>query len=631
MTSFWGWMQVAQALEHGVPALKQAPLEQIIDAESGESLEFGIDPADRERELEFEIPALDGMDELFVVRASIQVSALEVRQEPLRVATPKAMARVIALTNDDPRVGGLRRVVIRGLVVEGAPVDGWLLQGANTTIFWSGDQAPTTQPGGQARALRVLVRLAGGNGFGPPAAAAPAFPMPGASGLYGPALGGASIWLGLDNGRVDASITFDPPLESRSVELRIVVLPELDSLPNESVSINWRAEWLDAIWVTRLRGLEVDARLPGDEPSAAAPVASYPGLAAAGVREIDFSAAARSLLRKAYAERGLSKLLLHCKSGSIGELALHRRTFEAEYRRRLVAEDGVAIHLRGGVERTALSIPPGLQPARFTLTFDGTFGPAALVAAADWGELDPQRPRSGYRLVAGVKLARWLPLTVAEASRRLLRVSVEGFGRDRCELLLALHRGDPLRIGTRYGDPVALDVPDADAASWHRAELGDVAGAPPHPAGVWVVAEVSRGAFWWVGELDDASELIQRSPDAGASWDLRPGRLRTQVHQEWLDALGEPLPVAIPCVWSEGQLRADIRPADQLDAPAFRGVGLSLLGEHTSPRRGRMSPPPIDRVPDLGDTLELGFDARRDVDFRILDAVMTYNPWLAKG
>ncbi|MFV8754472.1 hypothetical protein ACNOYE_28320 [Nannocystaceae bacterium ST9] len=624
----------AMKLDAGLPALKQSPLEHVVPGKTGEKLEFGLELDERERELSFPIPRLEGMDELHVVRAAVEVAAAAIEQDPLAVAAPSGNARVVALADDDLRVGGLKRVVFEGLVVEGAPASGWVLSGSNQSIHWrGGDPAKAGHPA-DCKPLRVLARLKQGAQFGPPIAAAPAFPMPGdPGGLYGDALAGASLALSLAQGKVSAVLSFSPPLEARAIELRITVVPEADSLPNLADPIRWHADTLNATWTTKLRGLEVDARVPAMPSLSPAPVASFPGQAAANVQAIDFSAAARSLLRTAYREQGDPTLALHLKSGSIGRLWIYSRVFDAEYRKFLVDEQGVAIALRGGVERAGLKIPVGLAPARFTLTLDGRFGPAALVAAADSGELDPELPKSGYRVADTLALARWLPLTIAEAARPLTRVSVEGRGAGDCELILALHRGDPLRIGTRYGDPVAIDVPSEGRSRWHRAELGPTTSAPPHPEGVWVVAQVSRGSFWWVGSFADGEStppLVQRSPDAGASWNGQVGRLRTQVHQHWVDELGhEPVPEPIPCTWEFGPLRTDIRLPEQQTSPTFRGVGLPLLGEREL-KPGLLIEKPIDRVATLGDTLRLAFDCRRDVDFRILDAVMTYSPWLSK-
>ncbi len=624
-------------LDRGIPAYKQSPL--VYEDLSGEQIDFGESAEQREQSLSFEIPQIVGMDELLVVRAEVEfnVNVHAVDQDPVSMAVSSTDHKVVELGKDDPRVGALRQVVFKGLVVEGAPASGWVLNGAGTSVHWKGSETPNQGSSPECEPLHLLVclRPAAPAHFSPPVAAAPAFAMPeDPGGLYGDALGGAQLSLKLVNGKVEAKVTLNPPLEGRSVDLRIAVAPKDDPLPHQATPIRWRAESLDATWATKLRGLEVDAWIPAMPSLPAAPVSSFPGTAASNLRAIDFSAAARSLLRTAYREQAEPTLELRMKSGSVGQLLLKRRSFDAEYRKFLVDDAGVAVGLRGGVEWSSLTIPSGLIPARFTLTFDGRFGPAALVAAADSGELDPSGPKSGYRIADTLMLARWVPLSVAEAGRPLTRVSVEGRGSGDCELLLALHRGDPLRIGTRYADPVALSVPNESKTRWHRAELGPTTAAPPHPDGVWVVAEVSRGSFFWAGQFDDdepSPPLVQRSPDAGSSWNAVPGRLRTQVHQYWVDDIAhEPIPEAIACAWKFGQLRSDIRQYDQLESPAFRGTGLPLLGERELKPDIQVALP-IDRVVTLGSALDLAFDCRRDVDFRILDAVMTYSPWLSKG
>lgn len=624
---------MAWAYEYGLPALKDPPLRMKVPVGSGDArdIEFGVEARLRDRDLRFEVPKLGDMDELHVVRAELHVKATQGAQTPVSASAPSGKAKVLALPDGDPRVGGLEQVLITGLVIEGAPPTGWALRSTTRSVQWRGAAAPEDGFPDDCKPLRLLARLPKGTGFGPPIAAAPAFAMPGDPGkLYGDALAGAKLKLSLIDGRVDALLTFDPPLESRKVELRIAVLPDADALPNQAAPISWRADKIDATWATGLRGLEIAASVPGLPELDPAPVASFPGLTEGKVTVIDFSAAARSLLRTAYRDAAAPTLVLRMKSASTGRLAIVERVVEAEYRRRLVDETGVTIALRGGLERATFAIPHKLKPARFTMTFDGRFGPHALITSADAGELPAATPRSGYRIAGGLAVARWLPLTVDEAARRLTRVSVEGRGAGECELLLALHRGDPLHIGARHGDPVALAVPGETTSRWHRAELVAAAAAPPHPGGVWVVAQVSRGSFWWAAAFGDAgASCCQRSPDAGGTWDARPGRPRAQVHQEWLDTTTQtPIPADIACTWQHGLLRTDIRPIDQLAAPTFRGVGVALLGKRDLPGDGKA---PLDRVAALGVTLALGFECRRDVDFRVLDAVMTYNPWLSPG
>lgn len=616
--------------EPGVPAHKLDPPEHFLPSR-GEVLKFGAAADARDATIDFEIPAFPGMDELYVVHAEIEASAAAVDQDPLAVPAPIGDARVVALPDGDPRAGSLVRVTLQGLVVEGAPATGWTLHSTKGPITWRGPAAPTADTAADCRPLRLIARLPKGNTFGPPVAAAPAFPMPADPGkLYGDALAGAKVSAELKDGKVGVTLTFTPPLAARRLELRLVASPEVGSLPHEASPARWRADALDAIWTTFPIDLEIEAQIPALPDLPAAPVASFPGAAASGARTIDFSAAARSLLRTAYAEKAATKLALHLRSGSAGQINLHKRIVEAEYRRRLVGEEGLAIALRGGVERVSLPLPKGLAPARFTLTFDGRFGPFALITAADTGELDPAAPRSGYRVADALAVARWLPLTTPEAARKLTRVSVEGRGAGDCELLLALHHGDPQRIGARHGDPVALAVPSEAKSRWHRAELAAAAAAPPHPGGVWLVAQVSRGAFWWAADFaDPAGSSCQRSPDAGTTWNTQSGRPRAQVHQEWLEGTPpEPRPEPIVCTWHKGQLHKDIRPPGQREGPAFRGLGLPLLGERDL--EAGASDVPLDQVVELA-TLDLAFASRRDVDFRLLDAVMTYHPWLSGG
>lgn len=649
----------------GRPAFKWPPIAHMLGLVGAayEWLEF---EAGGEQEIEFVVPRLEGMDELHVVGASVGIYAKRVELDPVVVAAPDGSACNFGLPSNpqapEAAAGELEKVIIRGLRPKQPPATGWALGASphsigDRSILWDDEGSAASSSHHNAAHLHLLVRLRDGGQAGPPVAAFPSFAPVGP--LYDSALAGGQLSLTRhQDGKVDAVLRFDPPLATGAVQLLLTLVDEVGTdpgvgLPHEAVPVVWVADELEARWATGPRGLAIEAFT--DPEAVPAPVAAYPGpsLPAETSKWIDYSAAARSLLRQAYAEQsGPPTLTLRFASSSRAKIGYRDFSVAAEYRYSAVDSEGERVALRGAPTTLRLDIPPGLRPARATVTFDGSFGRAELIPASDAGQLVPSQAVDGYRISGTTRVARWIELPGPPDSfppRPLLtRVSVEGRSAGDCELLLAVHRGRPGVIGERVGDPVALSVVAGPRASWQRAELGALARAAsrtPGSTGIWVVAEVSKGTFWWSAQHDDDDVTHCLRSAGGASWDARPGRPRVQVHHELVDDQGLPIPRAIPC-WlnlrpaaEPGQApdwdlrRADIGANAEGELPSFRAAATTLFGaiggvQIGVPGEGPV-PDTLDRLAELGGVLELAFDCRRDVDFRVLDVAFTYSPWLA--
>lgn len=659
----------------GLSALKQ-PLPVVkVAEESSKLLTFGPEQG-FEQALTFEVPWLPDMDALHVVRAGVRITPVAAYLDPgLRADTSGAAVLELPAGNarsDEVLVDAqLDEVRIRGLDIPVASGDYFLAGNATHVLRWRAGEAPAWVTTGGAPFLHFAICLGQGEGFGPPAAAFPHFSMPGNSGLYGAALaGGQMVMTTRPDGRVDVTLRVTPRLRTRKCKLVLLrldgdhVARYDDGLPHEGVPIGWSAEEIETLWRGGLQDVEIDAFVSSEgvaEPDVA-PVSSFPGSA---LREgsatfVDFSAAARSLLRGAHGARdsGDQDLALAVRFDAQTRGRVRYQDFEvvAEYRRFPgdEFEDGApSLKLRGAPESIRLQLPAGLRPSRATLTLDGSFGRHALIPASDRGSLQPELRADSYRVRGTARVARWVPLPGtpnALPPRPLLtRVGVEGRAAGPCELLLALHRGRPGFVGERIGDPVALSVETEVHPRWHRAELGRAARAASRLSdleGVWLVAEVSRGTFWWSAALDDAQvgESVGVScllSEGGGTWDARPGRPRIQVHHELVAGEpGAPIPEAIefhvnwggPSAPAWELLDFDLRPAAIAGAVDFRAEGVMPFGEGGVTQGISRARVRLDQLAELdGGALELGFDCVRDVDFRLLDLAFTYSPWTAKS
>jgi hypothetical protein len=297
-----------------------------------------------------------------------------------------------------------------------------------------------------------------------------------------------------------------------------------------------------------------------------------------------------------------------------------------EYRRMPFA-DGASVELRGAPETVRVPVPSGLRPKAFSVTLDGSFGPARLVDACEPRTFDG---RCGVRLTPGRRLARLIPLTGIERGLPLRRVGIFARADAPAEALVSLCAGDPTRIGPRRGAPVSLSFQPSPRGSWVRAELPLEASVPPHATGYYVMVEVTRGSVWWytTPAIGAAGLAVLHSLDGGGAWSRHDGVPVAELHVDELDdRTGEPRPMPIALAWPEGALSADVlgvaaRGPGPLPA-SFREQGVTLLG------RSNGDDDPLGRVRDAGEHLELTFSCRRDLRLGIAEAVISYNPWSA--
>ncbi|WP_428264584.1 hypothetical protein [Haliangium sp.] len=585
------------------------------------------------------VPYLAGMDDVDIQRAHCTVAT---EADPFSFTAPKSgTAASTDVQPPGPAITGvLTQVVLHDLRPQVSGSDVLVVSGTDGYTTWElqdGELVASHQgsaPGGGAKYLHAVLQAPSGNGFGPPMVAAPYFAMPGnQAGLYGPALGGMSARSTIyEDGRVDVTLTLSPPVPVSAFRVTLGIGGDSAhaGLPNEMAPNGWSAAEVTGHWQRRPSGLTVLAVTgtgAGNEDGPAT-VATLGQELDERRRDIDFTPAARSLLRAHYPNAGPPELgfRLRLVASSAGKVRVRLDRIGARYLRRLGGADGDSISLTGAPETLTLAgVPAGLHPHGFSFTVDGRYGPAVLVAAAD--EPLPPATRTGYRLAGPVWMARRIPLTEAERGRRLLRVGLFCRAGADAEVLIGLHDGDELRVGSARGPTASIPVSPSAHPAWHRAELPLEAGLAPHPAALWVVAQVTRGVVWWYGGLDEEAPLL-RSADAGGTWSAVSGRPGLQLHVEHVDDVtrqplpDKPLRLLGPAEGS-GQLSDDV-------------AAIPLLGPPGEFRRHWV----INRASDSQDTLAnfgtlaggtavLAFSCRRDVELSVRDVVLTYDPWAA--
>ena len=594
--------------------------------------------------LSLTLPYLPGMDELVVERAHMLLAGQPETLPAASLTRPQADSAHVVSLGPPPRqpVGRLVRICIEGFRLEGDDAPLHTLPSWETTCYLLDDTTGGRWGAADGSRLRFMLIPSTQDGWGPPAAAAPPFPMPGnAAGLYGPVLAGAQLRLGVPDPNT-LTLLLNPPLDSRRVRIFLgASAPHQTDLPQEAQAVRWTARKILAYWSVAPREVQLQSQSGG----AAAAVWSHPGELPADPAQVDFTPAARAQLEASRAESDGADpaLAIRVTCASAGTLHITRRRIRAYYHHQATSED-IPVSLRGVGQRIHIPVPPGLCPAQVRITLDGGFRSTRLVAASD----DPQGvSRVGFRVAGPARLARWMPLTAPEQGQPLRRVGIFGRASEEPEILLTLHGGDALRLGSPLGDPVALTVASGAHPRWRQVDIPPGVLRRSRPRGVWVVAQASRGGFWWHADLA-TSGPTQRSTDGGANWSTTAGRPLLQLHGEG------PLrtrPIAV--TWNHGPLTSDllrVLPASQkasksgvqivkgalsasfyepgedaqaptaLDAPRFRVEDLSLF-----------TPSELERFSDLGGDLLLAFYCSQDVDFRIQHALLTYNPWSARS
>jgi hypothetical protein len=525
-----------------------------------------------------------GIDSAQFDSATLHIEALEEARFLPRNAITSTGALALRLTPAPPQANAaLARIEIDGLTLSaGSPLR------IGDARFLPGDDAPhwnfAAQP--NEAALRLLLRPAAGQGFAPPIAAAPAFPMPGAGrDMYGNALGGAALVVRRGPGdRLDLTLTPNPTLAGTAVELLLGAVPpgeDTPQLPNEVAPVAWRAAELRSVWNVAQGGLVVTL---GD-----AAVATLQQPPARGTT-LDFAPALRAALKAAIAS-GVAPPVLTVTAPASTRLRLGVSLSGLRW---IANPPDATLAVLGApaVLRLPLAAP---DLERLAATITGRFGPARLVAAADTA---PPASRAGLVVAGAAQGARMLTLTAAEQALPIRRAAVFGRAAAPCEVTLALHAGGPGVIGRRIGDPVAIAIAPAAMPAWHRADWSPPFLLPPHQGPVWLVARARRGALLWHARAEDGEALA--SPDDGGAWTRVPAAPLAQLHVH--DPDGPPGALALSV---DGRV---------LEPDIARGA--------TAFRLDWQAPAAILR--NAADALRLGFDAARDADVTVAEIDATF-------
>ena len=607
---------------------------------AGEILEFA--EAGQTLSLPVPVPRLAGLDELQVEQVGFDLSSASYEDETT-VSAQNVSADGLSVAYSAPAnaPANLLRIEIQGLSIPASESATYVVKGGGTSgsdshvvYRWDAEEEKTAaEVGGDigdADYLHFLIRPAVNGNFGPPMAAVPYFAMPGKGGaMYGPALGGASLALYHDDsGVVRAVLRFPAPLASGSFKLLIGKASEGSKsehggLPNDVEGIAWSAENVIAYYDVRPAGVTVTANVIGgssDEPV----VARFDTDPGGTPVHVDFAPVARSLLKAAYPSSSGDDLGLQLNfvSDSPGKIRVDLADAAARYLRYPLGDTALSSSLKGAPEHVEIPVNENLKPSGFSFAIDGVFGPARLVAAADDA---PQKARQGFRVAETIRIGRRMALDQGERNLPLARIAVFGRASEAGELLLTLHGGDPTRIGPPLAGPLSIPLQASPAPKWHRIEFPSPGLLPPHPEAVWIVAQASHGVFWWYADFEQPGPC-QRSQDDGGSWSKIEAKPMSQLAVFEIDDQGNPSPVdAVSLAWTDGILNADIvGVGDQADnhPPEFRRFWVAQVPAHDAF---------LNRIPELGGILRLGFSCRRDVDLSLSQAVLVYNPWEAGG
>lgn len=609
----------ALTLPAGALGIQAVPIQRAVfaageGAETGTALDF---PAGGEaREVPLPIPFLPGMDEVEIAEAGAAIGPRAIERETDHAAP--AGSGTTATLEFAPLAPGapvtLARVVIEDFrLVASATVRVLHLSGTSRLTWAAGAERPVRSTiGGPAEPIHLMLAPADG----PPFLAFPAFPMPGAGGaaLYGAALGGAAATAEVaTDGKATLTLVPTaavPPLAR--LALVVARLPDgARALPNETAPIAWRAARIRAIWRLRPAALKVEAVGAGRSVA----VAETPGDPGRDFVAFDAAAALRGLAKAAYGavSGGDLGLGLRVTATGAGRARLRLDGIGARYLRRAV-DRPVRLALRGAAGTIAIAgAGGGLRPVALDLTLDGTFRAERLSDASDD---TPAGARQGLAASGARRLARRTALTEAERALPLVRVAVFGRAAAPCEVLVALHAGDAMRVGAPLGPPVTATPDEAPLPAWHRLDLRSPI-LPPLPPVVWAVLRVPRGRFLWHGPAaEDDTALL--SEDDGASWGEAATRPAVQLALADPPARAEPLLLRWSAASASGTISADLAAGQ---APGF--ARRLLLAESRAEDAALLAAFALGPV-------ELAFACRRDADLAVASAVLAYNPWTAR-
>lgn len=612
-----------------------APAAQVLTPSRTLSFEAGK----LSQSLEVSVPHLPGMSELAVTHASLQLHATPVDLPPVSSSAGSMSSEhtlSFGAAQGEPFTGALRQLTVRGFEPSVSKDQKLGLRSSHGAqgLSWAWDEEKkkivATWGAGPSGETLHLMLLPSGGASSAPMAAAPSFAMPSnKASLYGPVLGGATLELRQgQGGGYDVVLQLNPPLPVAAVRLFLGSEGPNKSgaLPQEVGPISWKAQKLEGLW----QGIPSDVSLQAQAGGDTAPVADFPGAFPGGTQQVDFSPAARSLFKKLYSPQGATppRLALQLSAKAAGKLEAHNVSVAARYRFFPLPGQGLAVSLRGAPVSVQVPLRQGLRPEAFSVTLDGMFGAGLRTKAADESLSELSR---GLRMDSHVLVARWMPLTAEERKLPLLRLSLLGRASVPTEARVSLHTGDAHRVGPPLGKPLTLRLQPSTEPAWHTGEIPT--GLPSLlPAGLWAVVQVPRGVLWWYARFDGAAgegPLGMRSTDGGATWEPSPARPVLQLHVEKLDPathLPTPLPLRLTGL---GQVLSPdvlaLAPAQAGTASrSFRLEGVALLGTRLAKQHA------LDTL-GAGAFVTLTFSCERDVDFRLLDATLAYDPWAAKG